>query len=383
MIDATDGAGNSSHRETSGDYMNPQVPRRPGGEPRPQPGGYPAGNPAPFDQQETQQAQVFRRPPQAPHQPQAPQGYSSPPQYTPPPPPPSAPPASTAPQPSPEPPRNNWMQQLQKHQWWVAGGVVVIAAALVAYVMVTGDKSGNEDAATTAATTVAQVPAGPTTTVPSQPSAESTPTNPPAPTGSPAPPPPPAPTGPTLAPEALAPLLLPGAEIDKQLNISGATPAGPTENQPLGGDVQPPHCTGAWGPGYRATYDGTGFTGMAIGVAGLGREHRVAQSVLAFPDPVAAQRIYDKLVGDWNACQNTHAVFSYQGTSTEIDIKTPRPIGDINTLMLVPTTSQVPGQQCERGMALRGNVIVDVRVCSPTVGSAGYSITRAIADKIR
>ncbi len=30
-----------------------------------------------------------------------------------------------------------------------------------------------------------------------------------------------------------------------------------------------------------------------------------------------------------------------------------------------------------------GNVIVDVRVCSPTVGSAGYSITRAIADKVR
>jgi serine/threonine-protein kinase len=51
--------------------------------------------------------------------------------------------------------------------------------------------------------------------------------------------------------------------------------------------------------------------------------------------------------------------------------------------MMVPTTSPVPGQQCERGMALRGNVIVDVRVCSPTVGSAGYSITRAIADKVR
>lgn len=363
--------------------MNPQVPRRPGGgEHRPQPGGYPAGNPAPFDQQETQQAQVFPRPPQPLAYPQAPQGYPSPPQYTPPPPPPSAPPASSAPQPSPEPPRNTWVQQLQQRQWWVAGVVVVIAAALVAYVMLTGDKSANEDA-TTASTTVAQVPAGPTTTVPSEPSAESTPTNPPPPSGSPAPPPPPAPAGPTLAPEALAPLLLPGAEIDKQLNIAGAASVGPVESQPLGGDVQPPHCTGAWGPAYAATYDGTGFTGLAVGVVALGREHRVGQAALAFPDPAAARRIYDKLLADWNACQNTHAVFNYQGAVTEIDIKTPRPIGDINTLMLVPTTSTVPGQQCERGMALRGNVIVDVRVCSPTVGSAGYSITRAIADKVR
>ncbi|QIV79773.1 sensor domain-containing protein, partial [Mycolicibacterium frederiksbergense] len=149
------------------------------------------------------------------------------------------------------------------------------------------------------------------------------------------------------------------------------------------GNVEPPQCTGAWGPGYAATYEGTGLTGMAIQGVAQGQEHRIAQAVLAFPDPAAAQRIYDKLVGDWNACQNTRAEFSYQGASTTVDIKTPRPIGDINTLMLVPTTSPVPGQQCERGMALRGNVIVDVRVCSPTVGSAGYSITRAIADKVR
>ena len=50
--------------------------------------------------------------------------------------------------------------------------------------------------------------------------------------------------------------------------------------------------------------------------------------------------------------------------------------------MLVPTTSQTAGQQCERDMTLRSNVIVDVRACSPTVGSAGLSIARDIADKI-
>ncbi|MBE5438352.1 sensor domain-containing protein [Mycobacteroides abscessus] len=364
--------------------MNPQGHGQPGGrEQRPWPGGNPNRDQAPFDQQETQQAQTFSRPQQPPPPyPQAPQGYPTPPQYASPPPPPGAPHASSAPQPSPEPPSTSWIQQLQQRQWWIAGGVVVIAAALVAYVMLTGDTSTNEDTATSPSTSVAQVPAGrPPRFRPSP--APRPPHQPAAPSGTPAPPPPPAPTGPTLAPDALAPLLLPGAEIDKQLNIAGAAPVGPVESQPLGGDVQPPHCTGAWGPGYRATYDGTGFTGMAIGVLAQGQAHRIAQSVLAFPDPAAAQRIYDKLIGDWNACQNTHAVFSFQGASTEIDIKTPRPIGDINTLMLVPTTSPVPGQQCERGMALRGNVIVDVRVCSPTVGSAGYSITRAIADKVR
>ncbi|OQZ89708.1 hypothetical protein BST15_20905, partial [Mycolicibacter arupensis] len=88
-----------------------------------------------------------------------------------------APHASSAPQPSPEPPSTSWIQQLQQRQWWIAGGVVVIAAALVAYVMLTGDTSTNEDTATSPSTSVAQVPAGPTTTVPSEPSAPATPTN--------------------------------------------------------------------------------------------------------------------------------------------------------------------------------------------------------------
>jgi len=40
------------------------------------------------------------------------------------------------------------------------------------------------------------------------------------------------------------------------------------------------------------------------------------------------------------------------------------------------------GQQCERNLALRADVIVDV--CdSPTVGSSGLSVTSAIADKIK
>jgi PknH-like extracellular domain len=53
------------------------------------------------------------------------------------------------------------------------------------------------------------------------------------------------------------------------------------------------------------------------------------------------------------------------------------------TLKLVPTSATVEGQQCERNMAVRANVIVDVRTCSPTIGSAGLSIATAIADKIK
>jgi hypothetical protein len=52
------------------------------------------------------------------------------------------------------------------------------------------------------------------------------------------------------------------------------------------------------------------------------------------------------------------------------------------SLMLVPTTSQTSGQQCDRDIVVRSNVIVDVRACSPTVGSAGMSIAQEIAEKV-
>lgn len=360
--------------------MNPQDHRPPGGGQQPgHRGGYPNGGRAPFDQQETQQAPTFSRPPKSPQAGGPQQGYPGGPQYTPPP-----PPNSPTPPPAPDPQPAGLVATLQKRQWWIAGTVVAVAAVAVATVALTGQGSGDDATPAAATTSVSQVPAGPTTTVPSEPSSENTPISTPTPSGSPAPPPPPpAPSGPTLAADALPGLLLPAAEIDKQLSITGAASVGAPENQPLGGTVDPPHCAGAWGPAYAVTYDGTGFTGMVIDVVALGQETRIAQSALAFPDPAAAQRIFDKLLADWGACANTHVKFSAQGAGTEVDIKAPRRIGDVHVLQIVPTTSPVPGQQCERGMALRGNVIVDVRACSPTIGSGGLAITQAIADKIR
>lgn len=360
--------------------MNPQGQRPPGGGQQPgQPGGYPPG-PTPFDQQVTQQAQTFARPQQPP-----PTGG---PQYTPPPPP-GAPTPPPAPAPAPQPQPTGLAAKLGTQKWLIAGAVVAIAAAVVATLVLTG-RNGDQDGAPTAATTsIAQVPAGPTTTAAGRPSVENNPTPPPAgspapppPAGSPAPPPP-APTGPTLAPDALAGLLLSPADIDAQLGITGAAPLAPVETKPLQGTVEPPQCTGAWAPGYAGTYDGTGMTGIVVGLITQGQEVRITQAAASYPDPAAAQRIFDKMLADWTACQNTHAKFSFQGASTEVDIKTPRLIGDVHVLGLVPTTSPVPGQQCERGLTLRGNVIVDVRACSPTIGSGGLSITSAIADKIR
>jgi serine/threonine kinase PknH len=180
---------------------------------------------------------------------------------------------------------------------------------------------------------------------------------------------------------ALPGLLLPEDQINQRMNTSGMT-AIPVESALLYGSVTPPHCTGAWGPVYDLTYNGSGYTALAVqGVFG-GQTHRLVQAVVAFPDAAAAKAFYDKQVADWNACKSTHIRFEFDGGVTEADVGVPSVTGDLLSVMLVPTTSQVAGQQCERDMTVRGNVVVDVRACSPTVGSAGSSIAREIADKV-
>lgn len=258
-------------------------------------------------------------------------------------------------------------EQIARHRWWVLGGAGVLAVVLViALVTATGGQDRNADDGPP--TSPAQVPAGPTTTVPG------------TPTAAPPPQPPPPPPGPVLGADALPGLLLPPEQISERMNTPGMEPM-TLVHRPLPGSVTPPHCTGAWGPAYEATYNGSGFT--AIAVQGVFKQptHQLVQAAVSFPDPGAAKAFYDKQSADWNACRSTHVRYE-QGGVSEADIGVPAVTGDILSVMVIPTTAKVAGQQCERDMTVRGNVIVDVRACSPTVGSAGLSIARAIADKI-
>jgi serine/threonine-protein kinase len=174
--------------------------------------------------------------------------------------------------------------------------------------------------------------------------------------------------------------------INQRMNTTAMT-AKPPLNELLPGTITPPHCAGTWGPANQATYNGSGYTGLAVQgyfnptTNQNPSTHQLVQSVVAFPDAGAAKAFYDRQVADWNACKSTHITFDQNG-HTEADLGVPAVAGDGMSLMLVPTNSKTAGQQCERDMAVRSNVIVDVRACSPTVGSAGLSIAREIADKI-
>lgn len=252
-----------------------------------------------------------------------------------------------------------------RRRWWVIGGAVaVVAAVIVALVVFTG----GEDSSSTDATATTS------TKMPDSPRATAATTRP----SPPAPPPPPPP--PLVEAAALPGLLLPAELINQRMNTTGLAGDPPITTTLLDGIVTPPQCAGAWGPGYEATYNGSGYTGSAL--QGLfDPPNQLVQAVIAFPDAGAAKAFFDRQVADWNACKSTHIKYESGGT-TEADLGVPSMTVGVLTMMLVPTTAKTAGQQCERDMTVRSNVIVDVRACSPTVGSSGLSIAREIADKI-
>lgn len=233
---------------------------------------------------------------------------------------------------------------------------------------------GGTDATTAspASTTAAQVPAAPVTTMQTEPSPSVAP-----------PPATPAPPAPTVATDALPGLLLSPEQISQRLNTPGMVPTAVLSN-PIAGTVTPANCLTTFAPVAADAYNGSGFTGLAVQGVSLEPAVEAVQGVIAFADPGAAKAFFDKQSADWSACKSSHIVFQgADGKTSEVDVGVPAMSGDVMTLDITSTNSSVANQRCERALTARGNVIVDVRACAPSVNSAGYDIASEIAGKIR
>lgn len=260
---------------------------------------------------------------------------------------------------------------MNDRRWWAVGGAVVLVAALGGVAFVVNDGGTDATTASPTSTTAAQVPAAPVTTMQPEPS-------PPAP-----PPPAPAPPAPTVATDALPGLLLSPDQISQRLNTPGMVPTAVLSN-PIAGTVTPANCLTTFAPVAADAYNGSGFTGLAVQGVALEPAVKAVQGVIAFPDPGAAKAFFDQRSADWSACKSSHIVFTGADKKTsEVDVGVPAMSGDVMTLDITSTNSNVANQRCERALTVRGNVIVDTRACAPNVNSAAYDIASDIAAKIK
>ncbi|WP_142386925.1 sensor domain-containing protein [Mycobacterium hubeiense] len=326
-----------------------------------------SGGPGPDDPR-TAKIHYTPPPPPRPHTPPPAAHYSPPPPAGPPAPPPPQQPFGPAPGWTPPPPGWAPPQQRRDLRWWLLGGMALLAVVAIVVVLAT---SGSD--------------APPTATPPSGPAPQPTAADSPQPPTQAAPPTAVADSAGIVDPAALPKLLLPADKIRQGMKSPGMV-AGEIFTAPsTDAVIAPPNCAGAWAPADNATYAGAGFTGMAAQVVKEEPRplHQVIQAVVSFPDAASAKNFYDKQPAEWSECRFT-AVTAQSPDKTETATIGATATGDevLIAHISVKGVPDAPYMACQRGLAARANVIIDVRGCSPQLGSPGYTFARDISQLI-
>jgi hypothetical protein len=173
-------------------------------------------------------------------------------------------------------------------------------------------------------------------------------------------------------------------EINQLVGGATMTPNATFDEPYKDARVDPFSCTGAVQPGAYTTYNGSGYTGFAGQLlTDAPQDNKVLQYIVSFPSDAEAKAFVDKEVAGWDTCKFTDITLdtgSGQAVSNATVGVTATTDGTPSVFIFPPGGG--PGRQCQHAMTPRKNVVVDVRVCAPSVGSMGWTLARDIGQKI-
>jgi serine/threonine-protein kinase len=205
---------------------------------------------------------------------------------------------------------------------------------------------------------------------------------------SPAPPNAPSPSAPpAVAANTLAGLLLPAEQIaeivgaahmGKGTGVSALIPDNKRE-------IVEADCVSAWNAGQHSVYAGTGETGAYSETLRADEKplrHTADQAVVAYPTAEAAGKVVANQFAQWTACSGRTV------TSTPPPPRTPRlftfgPVTNTGGILSMTQTSvdnAIWG--CQRALAARSNVVIDIRACRTDTTNQAVDILDGIAAKI-
>lgn len=161
----------------------------------------------------------------------------------------------------------------------------------------------------------------------------------------------------------------------------------PVETSPAKGmSVTPAQCVGTVAPVADATYNGSGYTGLAGQAVDETPTStaRAIQAVVAFPDPGVTQSFYNTQLTAWQSCQDTDVTVDYPNErSDHVHVAAVTKTDGILTALIGPSAAATNRHsQCQRALTVRNNVVIDVRVCSPNLHDAGLTLARNIAQRV-
>jgi hypothetical protein len=145
-------------------------------------------------------------------------------------------------------------------------------------------------------------------------------------------------------------------------------------------------CIGVMAPAQHRVYGDAGWTGVrsqALRNAGEGpRIYAVIQAVISFPNADAAKKLLADQQSQWASCSGRTLTLTFPtppspqlwiaGTPADMD----------GTTTMTQTLKDGGGMQCQRALAVRNNVAVDVSACRYDTAEQALDIVHGIAAKI-
>lgn len=145
-------------------------------------------------------------------------------------------------------------------------------------------------------------------------------------------------------------------------------------------------CIGVMAPAQHLVYADAGWTGVrsqALRNAGEGpRIYAVIQAVISFPDAEAAKKLFADQQSQWASCSGRTLTLTFPAPPTPQLWTAGTPADMDGAMVMTQTLKDGGGMQCQRALAVRNNVAVDVSACRYDVAEQALDILHGIAAKI-
>jgi eukaryotic-like serine/threonine-protein kinase len=145
-------------------------------------------------------------------------------------------------------------------------------------------------------------------------------------------------------------------------------------------------CVGVVAPAQHLVYADTGWTGVrsqALRSAGNGpRIYAVIQAVITFPTAVAAKKLLAAQDSQWTGCSGRTLTLSFPAPPSPQVWTVGTPADSDGTLTTTQTLKDGGGMKCQRALAVRNNVAIDITACRFDVANQAVDILNGIAAKI-
>lgn len=147
--------------------------------------------------------------------------------------------------------------------------------------------------------------------------------------------------------------------------------------------VDNPQCLAAWTPAQKAVYGNAGNSGAAVQqLRALNQTWHdgLTQAVIAFASQDNAARSWVTQRGQWSLCGGKTLSVTVPGAPPEIwDFAQP-----VTTSGVLTIAASLRGgtANCQHGILVRGNVMIDLRQCRPNSGANVAALVSATARKV-